>query len=115
MTLPDQLSPLSASKRLKELGVVQDKAHYYYQWDELYPAHLIDFGNPHIAAFTVAELGVMLEEHSEGIWRGEVNYFFAPNMDDIREFETEASARSAYLIHLLETGVLTVEEVNKRL
>lgn len=73
-------------------------------------------------AFTVAELGIMMPwsystvRHSEFLpdeesWSVEKN----GESDSDTSYLTEAQARAALLIHLLETNQLTADEANKRL
>lgn len=164
MKLEHQVVPLKMAKRLKELGVAQESL---LKW--IYPAdpQMISttYGVYHheqakdivddnegdesdseaSAAFTVAELGVMLPDGSEvksskgGVaqfntfrsihesagWVCYADYSSPSGITDEgfeafqvwkqRFCKTESEARSAMLIHLLETGLITVEEVNRRL
>ena len=85
------------------------------------------YENP--AAFSVAELGVMLPTditaksgfhwsfYHRHNWKGEsVGYqtLGQPTIDQ-DWYKTEAEARAAMVIYLLEINVITAEEVNKRL
>jgi hypothetical protein len=67
------------------------------------------------AAFTVAELGVMIGKQPFHTYRnaGEVQIQvpFAENFDG----ETEANARASMLIFMLRSKIIAVEEVNARL
>lgn len=85
------------------------------------------------AAFTVAELGVMFPNESGvrcfesynndhiGAWYCESRKFseeleeIIPPIENSEEGETEAEARAAMIIWLLENKLTTPEEVNKRL
>jgi hypothetical protein len=129
MQLQDQVINLSQAKRLKELGISQqsvacficDELHLFeksfYNWAE-------QKGMNAVAAFTVAELGVMLpvgfdtmritSEKSINIlvWQG----YDLDGNDFTREpFNTEAECRAAMLIHHLESKLITPAEVNQRL
>jgi len=74
-------------------------------------------------AFTVAELGVMLPRvepfgTSRFINKGSDKWEFTMKTSDWKDWEsypTEAEARAAMLIYLLENNLTTSEEVNNRL
>lgn len=81
------------------------------------------------AAYTVAELRVALPPFSYS-WRGRDSRWACvpstnePNVEDIEysldmglfhKADTEAEALSDLLLHLIETGQITLEEVNRRL
>ena len=128
MTPTQQVTPLEQSKRLKELGVKQESL---FEW-AYYPSvrsqilsyrgsMLTPLGEPIAAAFTVAELGVMLPTHDE-CYLSE----YDPTKTDGKSWysicntkiiysDTEASVRAVMLIYLLENNLITVEEVNSRL
>jgi hypothetical protein len=113
MPLEKQVVGLELAKKLKELGVPQESIFY---WNE--KAGIADFYNHfmptdrEIAAFTVAELGEMLPmlssplssscdfSRNSGKWQGihfpECHMVFA---------YTEADARAALLIYLIENGL----------
>ena len=136
MRLEDQLCLLQQAKRLKELGVRQDNALYWYNcndfginilhksthgyaciaWPE-YPENI----NPvreNYACFTVAELNAMLGYISNGIEYDYDQRMWVTNWDGkfIERFTTEAQASAELLIHSIkQTKELTVEEVNNRL
>jgi len=126
MKLQDQVCTLAQAKRLKELRVIGGLFTFYgdeyrpyelewtgepeamagYEWEETYPA------------FTVAELGVMLGNHLSGITVVHSNAHEAIGnaiLNGGGAEGTEAQARAALLIHLLETGEISVSEVNKRI
>lgn len=146
MNLQDQVISLEQAKRLKELGVVQESLfcfigdddpdprynmpHKLYLTTEAYSEVGAGWYDSRIAAFTVAELGVMLpgtqnvisqpvhiDDLSRGflcarlITKGTGFDLIGPFLDGL----TEAEARAAMLIHLLENNLITVEEVNNRL
>lgn len=164
MKLIDQVCTLSQAKRLKELGVRQESLFSWCgdetkrlmdngkdglaisDWvylDSTIPANnqeadhrsMVPSAKPFAAAFTVAELSVMLPDYYPS-WRFKVNESIEerkwiatiicgpkpPGIDDIhtesafdRWGKTQAEALATLLIALLETEVITVEEVNARL
>lgn len=126
MNLENQVCLLQQAKRLKDLGVKQDSLFYHTNSDNwgVMPKRSIDFtGNP-FSAFTVAELGMMLPNAfdtmaisvSQNV-RGWAAYDDNGNdvFKDEVNFSTEAEARAAMLIYLLENNLVTAGEVNARL
>lgn len=167
MKLEDQVITLQQAQRLKDLGVKQES---YFSW---YVAtdcdddpslnrsgfHCPTCGHPRApyfaeaAAFTVAELGMMLpewiykggEEYRRRQWRNtedqyseeereigltkigycicyEVSMTHTKRISIGKDAEgvetrhtTEAAARASMLIHLLESKLITAEEVNSRI
>jgi len=161
MQLENQVCSLEQSKKLKQLGVVQQDANFYWgkdltkgtkskmilhsKSDVLLNMAFIDkYTLPKIklsiwikeknliAAFTVAELGIMLPEYypswrftfkkskrwvSTVITKDKVkdgNTVTTVNEFD-RYADTEAQARAIILIDLLKNEVISVKDVNKRL
>jgi hypothetical protein len=136
MKLQDQVCLLDQSKRLKELGVVQESHCHWVSSSTMLPEgyHLTVQGvspfkdtsrfKDSYSAFTVAELGVMLPDPwsvgkhfgSRGIKLGSQGEYY---QFDILEYSyyglTMAECMGNALSDLLETGQLTVEEVNRRL
>jgi hypothetical protein len=124
MTLPNHVSNLILSQRLKELGVKQESLFWYVnfgkdEWHRRWEGEV--FGLPgiegleRVSAFLSSELGEMLPK-GYGSWRmfsdkkdekfgcGDVEDQLS---DDHIEFaDTEADARALCLIHLLETGIV---------
>lgn len=127
--LEKQVCTLERAKKLKELGVKQESYFRHY---------LDSIGGHHttpnrikwydedsmFAAFTVAELGVMLPPH----------YFTYPQTGGTFNtlayklpegiipsgvlptcYNAEAEARAAMLIHLIESNLVTVEQINEKL
>lgn len=110
--------------RLKVLGIKQESIFYHTHSDwGIMPVESIDFtGNP-ASAFTVAELGIMLPERFYTIksidqydkHRGDW-ICISQMIGESRIYgPTEAIARCAMLIHLLESKLITAEEVNSRI
>jgi len=151
MKLENQVCSLEQAKKLKELGIKQDSLISFFgdetprlmdncavgveygPWiylDTTEPANnqaeslRQDIQNtiPLAAAFTVAELGVMLPSETLTIRRGSEDSEF-PNWEWENEshqngwgtFNTEAQARADHLIMLLEKKLITRDEVNQRL
>lgn len=154
MKLIDQVITLSQAKRLKVLGVKQesiwfwaypvnekmistrkDVIHFTLKEDILSDNEGDEFDHDVAAAFTVAELFVMLPDYYPS-WRFKVNEKSGerkwvatvicspkpPGIDDIHtahEFDrygkTQAEALATLLIALLETEAINAEEVNARL
>ena len=125
-----QVSDLESSRKLKELGVVQESLFWWVNIPDGIPSdHKYQTGwrltsgastikMEKCSAFTCAELGVALpyayysfKLHEKSTWS-----CIPKEMDLlISEGNTEAQARSLMLIYLLEQKLITVEEVNARL
>ena len=124
MKLQDQVITEEQADKMKRLGIDQDALYYHTHSEKwgVMPKGSIDFSGDPSAAFTVAELGTMLPagydtmrftEHPEDRWFGyDTSGDTFPGEDC---WKTEAEARGAMLIHLLETNTITAEEVNARL
>jgi len=134
MKLESQVCTLEQAKKLKALGVIQESLFCFIGDDNPNPK----YNQPHvlyytpnawgevgagwydsrIAAFTVAELGVMLDndclvERSKAPnTRGK---YYVLIKGQTVFFDTEVEALSASLIYWIEDGFTTVEEVNQRL
>lgn len=147
MTIESQVCTLQQAKWLKELGVVQEALFYWMPDpnDEAtkitykLPDYFLVYGDKQMpskegttvkqnvlegrfrktfAAFTVAELGVMLPDYYAS-WRGRQGKWYCAHVED-QEYnflclQTEAMVKSALLIRLLQGGEITAEEVNTRL
>lgn len=130
MKIENQCCTLEQAKKLKELGVVQRRSGFIWvgngrkNWLEFHQGQ-----NGLAVAYNVAELGVMLPDslpiedgnnwswYHRHNWKGESVGYSAYGAKSIEQawFTTEAEARAAMLIHLLETGKITAEQVNNRL
>ena len=134
MKLEDQVCTLEQSIRLKELGVKQQSLACYigneleffikpfYDWAE-------QKGMNALAAFTVAELGLLLPKGLGGndghnwsfyhrhCWKGESVGYSAHGTPSIEQpwYKTEAESRADMLIQLLESGRITAEHCNELL
>ena len=140
MKIENQVCTLQQAKDLKRLGVEQKPANYF--WDEsdgqLYrcaDGSASDIGC--FAAFTVAEMGVMFPDGQDikrmraaqllsyRIAAAAGGGYYCEIPDENGEeltpplFSTkgitEAQARAAMLIHLLESGRIILSAVNQRL
>ena len=115
MTLESQVASLDLCKRLKELGVKQESLFYWSFHKAAKPelklsdalrekTHWEDF-----AAFTVAELGEMLPPMTPSKLAdtsvNERRWSCGMYPDDFRA-KTEADARAAMLIYLIEQGLV---------
>lgn len=125
MQLEKQVTSLELSKRLKELGVKQESLFYYFVGAVtgntrlgygLHSKSDINFTNSHTySAFTVAELGELLNEIANRIDCGDTWYHLAGQKKwtvgwggDMHEelSDTEADARAKMLIYLLENNLI---------
>lgn len=119
MKIESQVCSLEQANRLYELGI-KGPSEFYYR-DNRKPETLrhVTQGFYGVSAFTVAELGVMLPPN----FCTKINtaghcICFDQWMDKNanKKFgDTEAQARAAMLIHLLESNLVTAEDCNKRL
>lgn len=129
MNINKQVTTLEQSKKLKELGIIQTGL-FTFVWNGayidvdgnkgfilLYQEDEIDLWDESYSAFTVAELGIMLGIVTNGIsYDDEFNVWFTNwGLEFIRRFETEASAKAALLIHMLENGLMDTGDINERL
>lgn len=122
MKLEQQVCSLELAKRLKELGVKQDSEFYWYKStndkqeirhrkSENSFEHCIEnFLNIGIivSAFTVAELGEMLPAWSRSYNTGEYWDCDCKPHGFHLTADTEADARAAILIYLLENKLITL-------
>jgi hypothetical protein len=137
-----QVCSMKQAKLLKELGVSQKSRDYYLksvtgQWvvhevnQGFYPEQ---YSEENYAAFNVAELGEMLPRNfcsyycGLDMWRIGNCFHYANSVQsdkvgrffigEIKTYDhiissTEAHARAEMLIHLLEHGTITAEDVNR--
>lgn len=124
MNIKDQVCTLDQAKRLKELGAKQEGAVFYYdeENDLQYNGSDYDFDSPDYSwsAFTVAELGVMIagKEHHMPYFTGTIWQRMTKKKvytSIVITGKSEASARAAMLIHLIENNFVTVDEINSRI
>lgn len=128
MKIENQVSSLEQAKKLKELGISQRPLWQWKvnniqtvvvetpmaAWIEKYVPPV---GNEYYAAFTVAELGQMLNVTVDGVLpenhnNREVTAWFTNNA---MNYQTEADLRAGILIYLLLIGQVDANECNKRL
>lgn len=117
MEIEKQVCSLEQAKRLKELGVKQESLFYWYEnYDKPCDAYVVS-RTKEASAYTVAELGEMLPSGYDTMrisnvveftqhygWFGydlEGEHFPSETL-----YPTEAQARAAMLIHLLETKTI---------
>jgi hypothetical protein len=128
MTIQQQVCTLEQAKRLSQLGIRQGLSVFFYDTyvdnqrlvmnSTPEDGYLPDPDNTCFSAFTVAELGVMLPKDANRIWKKSNGWEFSIGDSDWKNWRkcaTEAEARAATLIHLLENKLITAEEVNARL
>lgn len=126
MKIENQVCTLEQAKRLKELGITkisennEDESGFYYVNDDSLQFYSREDGFPSMsckAAFTVAELGIMLGILLEFVHRLTDTYvwYWNTTITDGIDYKHEAEARAALLIYLLETNVISPDEVNERL
>lgn len=122
MKLQLQVTSLSLSKKLKELGVKQNSSIYWvkdpkskkYWLNPDYCEH-IGWGlkmEGAISAFTVAELGELLSGNSEYMSFPEKNgngHWYV-TIDGMERYgaKTEANSRALMLIHLISNKLMTL-------
>lgn len=143
MTLEQMCCTREQSKRLRELGIDQ-KSYFYHTIVHVTHLPYVPIGETWDkdligSAYTVAELGIMLPHNFtscaldpkrttkteivgnwwvyESDFSDECETCSEPGSLTRRELarDTEAQARAAILIYLIENERLSVEEVNKRL
>lgn len=128
MKLENQVCTRQQAEKLKELGV-QGKSLLVYKGKNKLPEAMSlserkAKKSQWVSAWTVAELGIMLQARLQpghsfmGLdrmywyhtWQkyGKIQPILGP-------YDSEAQARAAMLIHLLETKYLTADKVNARL
>lgn len=131
MKLESQVCTKQQADRLKELGVTQDSLFSFFKAPSHAGICLTDMRVRHVwilsgspydeediefaATFTVAELGVVLKDWGLPIYWKLWNEWCFKVGDQPQGYGTEAVARAALLIHLLEKGSITADEVNQRL
>jgi hypothetical protein len=126
MKLQSQVCTLEQAKKLNELGVKQDSLFFWI--DRKDKSRVVFLGMIEdieklatYSAFTVAELGVMLPCYYVVYYTGAYGYCVCRKMEEgelqrpLLRGNTEAEARAAMLIYLLENDLTTAEEVNQRL
>ena len=115
MKLSEQVCALEQAKKLYALGVERRSLFYHFNGRIENEA----FGSEYYCAFTVAELGEMLPDichtmKANNSWA----CFYRDTIKNKYKIElgpTEAEARAAMLIYLLENSLVTPAEINQRL
>jgi hypothetical protein len=114
MELSKQVASLELSKKLKALGVKQESAFSWVGPDEYVQLQKVSADSIRVdiekcAAFTVAELGLLLGDRMQSGFNEGRGFFCDWRGNDKVEqqwAETEADCRAFMLIHLLETGII---------
>lgn len=120
MRFKDQFCPPKLANRLRDLGVLQRSVFAYRHSDGelIYNLHFEhNTWTRYTAAFSVAELSVMLPNDSVSWYNGEF-WHSSDRYDTSRLFfvgETEAFVKAFDLISRIEAKEISVEEVNQRL
>lgn len=128
MKIEQQVTNLEHSSKLATLGIKQSSLFYWainsYNKEVKKITMHPDSRDIVYSAFTVAELGVMLpEEVSTGKWDESFGFSvkspLCHKIDTAEnlfiKYPTEAQARAAILIYLLENKLTTAVEINNRL
>jgi hypothetical protein len=124
MKIENQCCTKDQAHKLKEFGVAQNSFFAYIDEGELLSRHspnlnLMAIATDFVAAFTVAELGLMLppgyysmRTTDEG-WR----CYDLDGKEVIEDYvyDYEAKCRAAAVIQLLESSLTAAEEINNRL
>jgi len=125
MNASQQVCTREQGERLKELGVTALSLFAYQREGGIVISHYAPepfewLSNP--PAFTVAELGQMLNSEEYTIRRGSelseyANWEWCNDDNEAAYglFASEAEARADRLIVLLESSVVTIEQVNARI
>jgi hypothetical protein len=127
MKLQDQVITVEQAKRLEQLGITCESPAYHWIYDSsmkwvLHPLgyyYLENEGIEYFPAYTVAELGMMLPTAHDSMrlhegWRVyNEDGHDGTGKDEV--FRTEAEARGALLIYLLENNIITPEQCNAAL
>lgn len=119
-----QVCTFPQAQQLRELGVEQTSMMIWRNCEQgpVCYIRISQFGG--CAAFTVAELGLMLPVGYHSIQQLDTNYdgkVWQGYDDELNwcpghiRYVTEAECRAAMLIHILETDRITVKEINQRL
>ncbi|MCK5016595.1 MAG: hypothetical protein KAS32_05915 [Candidatus Peribacteraceae bacterium] len=127
MKLEDQVCSLELSQKLKELGVKQESRYVWVDladprqsYGSMYKLKSSSTGwNKPFSAFTVAELGEMLELYLHKSWKNANDNWMCSclvdeKVDDentyskeiFEEAKTEADARAKMLIYLIENKLI---------
>lgn len=134
--ISDLICTLDQAKKLKQLGIIQSSRYWYDDMGHVFYRTDMVFDNEY-SAWTVGELGIMLPRNIASfdcgldIWRIANTFQYANGIgvpDKIGRWysgtsrsyidfhaETEAQARAAFLIHLVEGEHISIDEVNRRL
>lgn len=120
--LQEQICTFEQAQKLKELGVTRRSiAMYAYHFGVWMPLFTVDgLSSETYPAYTVGELGFMLptaydtQRLTSETGNGEIWRCYDDNGNDVIDWEynTEAEARAAALIMVLNEGILSLTQVN---
>jgi len=121
MKLQHQVCTSEQAFKLKELGITQKGANFAWQtfpagaaFHFQYPIIYADKAHEYAAAFTLAELGIMLNCDTSGSpkpWSDDQYN----SVEQFNYYKTEASLRAAVLLFSIEHGFISINEINERL
>lgn len=145
MKLTEQVITPTQALKLREIGVIQQSTFWWSQnnfisnGDDAFKLFISieptnfpkdRYASPHemsdpiknvncIAAFTVAELGIVLGQYTSRITLENSGNYLILEKGLTKAFfhacKTEAEARASLLIYLIENNIVTSDEVNTRL
>ncbi len=127
MKTRQQLCSFEQSKKLKELGVLQNGLFWFYDDKKDYNqigcsliseeiTNILKKHFDYYSAFTVSELGVMLPNYMSSYRDEDKTYYTGIEEGlNISFGKTEAESRATCLIHLIETGKLKISDINTRM
>src|ERR1700741_4785464 len=140
MKLEDQVITLKQAKLFREIGITQDSLWYHGYYinpttigtgKDIYHKSMYkeilennegdNFDISLASAFTVAELGVMLdgsavtEMNISGKWQAyPPRYIYTDNQPMNFRCDTEAECRAMALLFLIDRKILSVDKINER-
>lgn len=127
MEVENQVSSFEQSKKLRELGIAQVSFFAWIDEGQLLSRHsanldLMSIATNFTAAFTVAELGMMIPTGYDTMrittTDGEKWQAYDNSGDDFptdESYDTEAIARAEIVIQAIRDKILTIDEINKKL
>lgn len=115
MEIEKQVCSEEFAEILKELGVKQDSL-FYHTWGVM-PKTSIDFSGDPTSAFTCAELVQMNESFEDIQYSDDEKKFYVPASFVGHElyFNSFADSLAFLLIDSIQSGFVSVDEVNARL
>lgn len=124
MPLENLVCDLDYAKRLKEIGITQI-GHFLWKWYESERKHKLEFtpeedykvGEKDYCAFTISEMGAMMQSISNRIgFHNPTKRWTQAETLNPNLFSKQADAYANYLLYQIqERKALTVQECNKRI